>query len=141
MPVTYQIDQANGIIRTKCTGAVTIEEVLNHFRELERDPKCPERLDVLLDLSEQTSVPNQRNVQDVAFEIARVRGRIQFGICAIVASTDALFGMLRMFEVLAEEFFDKSHVFRSISEAEAWLASERRTGQSTSPTGGPGAPE
>ena len=48
MPVTYKIDKADGIIRTKCTGPVTIGEVIEHFHALERDPDCPSRLDVLL---------------------------------------------------------------------------------------------
>jgi hypothetical protein len=54
MPVKYQVDKANRIIRTRCTGPVTIEEVVGHFRVLERDPDCPDRVDVLLDLSEET---------------------------------------------------------------------------------------
>jgi hypothetical protein len=127
MPVTYQIDQANGIIRTKCTGPVTIEEVVEHFRVLERDPDCPDRVDVLLDLSEQTSIPTKQNLQEVTGQIRRIRGRVQFGACAIVACTDALYGMLRMFEVFADRYFRESSVFRTASEAEAWLASQHPT--------------
>jgi hypothetical protein len=127
MPVKYQIDKANKIIRTRCSGPVTIEEVVDHFRVLERDPDCPDRLDVLLDLSEATSVPKKENLQEVTVEIGRIRGRVQFGTCAIVACTDALFGMLRMFEVFAEQYFRESCVFRTASEAEAWLASRHPT--------------
>jgi hypothetical protein len=125
MPVEYQINKSNKIIRTKCIGPVTIEEVVDHFRVLEQDPDCPDRVDVLLDLSEETSVPNKENLQEIAGEIRRIRGRVQFGACAIVACTDALFGMLRMFEVFTEQYFRESYVFRTASEAEAWLASRR----------------
>jgi len=125
MPVTYQIDKANGIIRTRCTGPVTIEEVIDHFRVLEQDPDCPVCVDVLLDLSEETSVPKKENLQDVTREISRIRGTVQFGTCAIVACTDALYGMLRMFEVFAEQYFRESYVFRKTSEAESWLTSRR----------------
>jgi hypothetical protein len=127
MPVKYQIDKVNRIIRTRCIGPVTIEEVVEHFRVLERDPDCPDRVDVLLDLSEETTVPNKGNLQQVTGEIRRIRGRVQFGACAIVASTDALFGMLRMFEVFAQQYFRQSFVFRTASEAEAWLASQHPT--------------
>jgi hypothetical protein len=127
MPVKYQIDKANRIIRTRCIGPVTIEEVVDHFRVLQRDPDCPDRVDVLLDLSEQTSVPKKENLQEVTCEIRRIRGRVQFGTCAIIARTDALFGMLRMFEVFAEQYFRESCVFRTASEAEAWLASRHPT--------------
>ena len=127
MPVKYQIDKAHRIIRTRCTGPVTIEEVVEHFRVLERDPDCPDRVDVLLDLSEETSIPTKENLQQVTGEIKRIRGRVQFGTCAIVACTDALFGMLRMFEVFAEQYFRESRVFRTASEAEAWLDSQHPT--------------
>jgi hypothetical protein len=127
MPVRYQIDKANKIIRTSCSGPVTIEEVVDHFRVLERDPDCPDRMDVLLDLSEETSIPKKENLQEVASEIRRIRARVQFGTLAVVACTDALFGMLRMFEVFAEQYFRESCVFRTVSEAEAWLASRHPT--------------
>jgi hypothetical protein len=127
MPVTYQIDKANKIIRTRCTGPVTIEEVIEHFRVLERDPDCPDQLDVLLDLSYETSVPKQENLKAVTQEIRRIRGRVQFGACAIVACTDALYGMIRMFEVFTDQLFRKSYVFRTVGEAEAWLASQHPT--------------
>jgi hypothetical protein len=123
MSITYQIDKTNRIIRTRCSGPVTLEEVIDHFHQLERDPDCPDRLDVLLDLSEETSVPEKEDLRDVAREIGRIRWKVQFGACAIVARSDVLFGMLRMFEVFAEQYFYDSSVFRTVSEAEAWLAS------------------
>jgi hypothetical protein len=122
MPVTYQIDQANKLIRTRCVGPVTIEEVIDHFCKLEEDPGCPDRLNVLLDLSEETSVPTMGNLEDVTRQISRIRGGVQFDACAIVACQDALYGMLRMFEVFAEQYFRESYVFRTGPEAEAWLA-------------------
>jgi hypothetical protein len=125
MPVNYQIDKANAIIRTECVGDVTLEEVVNHFRELARDPNCPERLDVLLDLRGQSSIPENQQLRVVTSEMARVRGRVQFGACAIVAPRDALYGMLRVFQVFTEAYFREAQVFRTLEEAEQWLAAER----------------
>ena len=77
MPVVYQIDGDKKIIRTRCIEPLTVEEVLEHFRTLERDPSCPERLDVLLDVSAATSVPvgglrSTRRIRDtVRSEMAR----------------------------------------------------------------------
>lgn len=135
MPVTYQIDAANGIIRTRCVGDVTLKEVLGHFRDLIRDPDCPRRLDVLLDLSEETSLPETLDMRAVAHEISRVRERVEFGTCAVVACTDALFGMLRMLQVFTEELFSEYWVSRSLPEAEAWLA-ERRQARGSQPEEG-----
>lgn len=122
MPVTYTLDNRHGTIRTKCCGAITIEEVVQHFRQLAQDPDCPDRLDVLLDLSEETSIPTRTNLEEVTREIQAIQGRVQFRRCAIVASTDALFGMLRMFEIFTEQYFRQTFVFRTTAEAEAWLA-------------------
>ena len=126
MPVTYRIDQANQIIYTRCTSPLTLEEVIGHFRELERDPKCPDRLDVLLDLTKQVTIPEKENLHEVAGEIWRVQPRVRFDICAVVAPTNALYGMLRMFEVFAERYFSETCVFRTRTEAEAWLVSRRQ---------------
>ena len=121
MPVTYTIDSSRKLIRTKCAGDVTLAEVIDHFRQLVRDPQCPEYLDVLLDLSEETSLPSTSELIAVAYEIKRVRQRVRFGMCAVVAQRDALYGMLRVFEVVAQDYFGAIHVFRTHREAETWL--------------------
>src|SRR5262245_48097384 len=102
-----------------------MDEVIGHFQTLERDADCPDRLDVLLDLSEMTTVPVPEQLRRVSEEIARVRDRIQFGACAIVARRAVIFGMSRMFEVFAQDFFQSTHVFQSVDEAKEWLEAER----------------
>jgi hypothetical protein len=124
MPVQYRIDNTEGMIRTKCFGEVTLEEVLGHFQELKNDPACPSRLDVLLDLSECLSAADSAQLRTVSHAIASIRERVQFDACAIVAPSDFLFGIGRMFEVFAEERFRVTHVFRSCAEAEGWLSSQ-----------------
>ena len=106
-------------------GLVTLQEVIDHFRTLEKDPNCPDLLDVFLDLSEVDSVPETRQVSIVINEMKRIRGQVRFGACAILASRDALIGMMRMFEVMAEVCFRVTCTFRAANEAEAWLASQQ----------------
>jgi len=125
MPVLYQIDKRNRVIRTKCVGNVTLEEVIQHFHTLEHDPDCPDRLDVLLDLRETTSIPADWQLRAVSEEIRRIRDRVSFGACAIVASSDVLFGTAKVFEVFAARGFRATRVVRGPSEAEAWLAEQR----------------
>ena len=123
MPVTFQIDGNAGIVRTRCTGLVTFAEVIDHFRELAEDPACPERLDVLLDVTGIASLPDPSQLRSVSVEIDRLRHRVRFGNCAIVAGSDVVFGMMRMFEVFAAEHFHSIRVLRDLGESEAWLAS------------------
>lgn len=126
MPVAYTIDTQERVIRTRCIGTVTFAEVVDHFRELERDPECAERLDVLLDLSEANSLPDASQIRAVSYELKKIQKNVRFDACAIVAVRDALFGMLRMFEVMAQDYFRVIRVFRATSEAEAWLVSQRQ---------------
>jgi hypothetical protein len=125
VPITYQIDADKKTIQTKAVGYVTLQEVIDHFRALEHDPQCPERPDVFLDLSEVDSLPETPQISTVIHEVKRIRAKVRFEACAILASGDALFGMMRMFEVLAEEFFRVTCTFRNATEAEAWLVSQQ----------------
>jgi hypothetical protein len=121
MPVTYKIDHGKRLIHTRCIGDVNAKEVSEHFRKLGRDPYKPDRLNVLLDLTEMTSLPETQELRGVNSDLRQIRGTLQFGVCAIVTDNDALFGMMRMFQVLAEEYFVVTRVFEKIGEAQAWL--------------------
>jgi hypothetical protein len=125
MPVTYTIDAGLGMIHTVCSGNVTLDEVLGHFRELAEDPACPKHLDVLLDLSRNMSLPQSSQLMAVTVALQRIGQRVEFGFCAIIAERPALYGMLRMFEVLAQPYFREVRVFRAATEAEQWLATAR----------------
>ena len=106
-------------------GLVTLQEVIDHFRILQQDPDCPDILDVFLDLREMDSLPASREISTVINEMKRIRGQVRFGACAILASRDALIGMMRVFEAMAEECFRVTCTFRVASEAEAWLVSQQ----------------
>jgi hypothetical protein len=123
--VTYKIDANKRTVRTKCVGPVTLQEVIDHFRSLEQDPNCPDLLDVFLDLSELDSLPDTRQISTVINEVKRIRGEVRFGACAILASRDAVIGMMRIFEVMAEECFRVTCTFRVAIEAETWLVSQQ----------------
>jgi hypothetical protein len=123
MPVSYQIDRGAKTIHTKCSGQVTFEEVLDHFLVLQNDPACPEKLDVLLDLTACTSIPETSQLRTVGSTIGQLRDRVKFNACAIVASSDVMFGMARMFQVFAEESFRDTQVFRDLEKGKRWLTS------------------
>jgi hypothetical protein len=134
MPVTYKIYPAEKLIRTRCIGDVTLVEVTDHFRELQRDPNLPDFLNVLLDLSEMTSVPEAQQLRAASHEVEKTLRSVQFQAIAIVACNDVLFGMMRMFEVFARNYFAATQVFRVAAEAETWLAShESKSSPSTPP--------
>lgn len=122
MPVTYELDDARHRIRTTCFGEVRLRDVMEHFDALQRDPTRPDRLDVLLDLRDIATPPEAAQLQAVADRVSLVEGLV-FGACAIVASREAVFGMARMFEVLARGHFAAIKTFRDVKTAEGWLDS------------------
>ena len=122
MPITYLIDKERGRIVTTCSGHATLREVMAHFDELQRDPERPARLDVLLDLTGQLSLPNAPQVRAAADRVGFVTDLV-FGACAVVAVRESLYGMARMFEVYARGHFAAIRTFRSRREAEEWLDS------------------
>ncbi|SRR5258708_2539903 len=125
MPVSYSIDASRRMICTTCSGNLTLAEVLAHFQSLSEDPACSGQLDVRLDLSETTSVPQAHEVQSAGYALSMIRRKAQFGACAIIAPNAALFGMMRMFEVFAGEYFRIIRVFRGSAEAAAWLVTQQ----------------
>ena len=124
MPIKYNIDHERGLIRTVCSGYVTFAEVLEHFVNLRADASIPDGLDVLLDLSEVTSVPGTEQLRNVAAETGKLRTIIRWGLLAIVSSQPLLFAMGRMFEAFAEAYFEEIRVFYRLEDAEAWLGSK-----------------
>jgi hypothetical protein len=104
---------------------VTLQEVIGHFQALKQDAARSESLDVLLNVSEAEVLPDSSQLMSVKAELGAIREQVQFGICAIVAGRDAMFGMMRVFEVYAGAYFHAIRVFRESDDAEAWLASQR----------------
>ena len=139
MPVTYSIDLSKRIIRTTCSSPLTFAEVIDHFRTLNEDPVCTGYFDVLLDVSTADAVPQGGQIGAVAGQIAAVREKVQFGFLAIVVTRDAMFGMMRMFEVLAGAHFRATGVFRNFGEAEAWMKAQQLAADSENDSDNPPA--
>ena len=122
MPISYRINRERGRVETTCSGQTTLKEVMAHFDELQKDPERPQQLDVLLDLTEQLSLPDSPQMRAAADRVGLVTDLV-FGACAVVATRESLYGMARMFEVFARGHFAAIQTFRDRKEAEEWLDS------------------
>jgi hypothetical protein len=122
LPITYEIDRARKLIRTRCFGATSIAEVLEHFEELRAEPELPARVNVLLDLSSLVTAPERDQLRAIVAEMKDLgSGALSWGVLAIVAKTDLLFGMSRILGVFVEDSFSNTGVFRQLAEAERWI--------------------
>jgi hypothetical protein len=129
LPITYSIDVPSALITTKCIGRVTVEEVLEHFRELPRVWPPVDRLDVFLDLRQLTSLPTLEELQSVAAEMETQIGTHRFGRCAVVTDRNLIYESAQMFQVLVNRFFDEIHVFRTAEGAVVWLHPKPNAGR------------
>lgn len=126
MTVTYAIDPSQRLIVTRCAGQTELRDVIAHFEQLMKDPECPPVLDVLLDLTEMTGVPDSGQLHAAAAATARASEQIQFDHCAIVTATEQNRGLAMVWEMFARQSFRATGVFRSFDEAHAWLATTRQ---------------
>jgi hypothetical protein len=92
---------------------------------LAADPAVPSPANVLLTCATMTSTPESHQVRAAANEVVELKGRVRWGACAIVTSTDMLYGMSRVFAVFSQDAFGESRVFRELVEAEVWLAARK----------------
>ena len=121
MSVTFSIDTRASLIRTIGSGNVTLAEIHAHFSQLSQVWPTRRKLDVLLDLSECTALPAIPQLRAVVSRIQMFGGRKRFGVCAIVARRELLYGLMRVFELLADRRFVAVRVFRNQSSAMVWL--------------------
>jgi hypothetical protein len=112
------IDPARRLVITRVWGAATEEEIFEHGQRLRSDPQFDPSYRQLADMSEVTEV----RVSSSALETMS-RGQLFTPGTqrAFVASSDAVFGMLRKYELHAESLGQRVCVFRDRKAAEDWL--------------------
>lgn len=99
-------------------GVVTDEDVFEHRHLLRNDPLFDPTFSQLADFSEITeNLVATSTVQHMSRDQIFLPGTKR----AFVARDDAIFGMLRMFELHAESIGQVIEVFRDRRAAEAWL--------------------
>jgi hypothetical protein len=98
---------------------------MRHFEELVNLPDCPPSLDVLLDLSEMTTIPDSSQLLAAASAAAKASENIRFDHCAIVTSSEPVRGLALVWVTFAQQSFHATEVFRTFEEARGWLASSR----------------
>jgi hypothetical protein len=118
LPATYTIDTERKLVITRIWGAATEDEIFEHGQSLRNDPQFRADFRQLVDMRDLTAIL-------VGSEVIRDASRHQFfapGVRrALVANSDASFGMARMYAISSEAEGQTIQVFRDISAAEAWL--------------------
>ncbi len=121
MPIIYRYDEHARRLVTHCEGGVRFQEVIEHFRQLGRDPRIKANSDVVLDLSFQTALPTLEQLDDIAAMIEDAAELVPFGRCAVVAAEDRVHDLGRAFQGFTWPLFTGIKVFRHNTDAIVWL--------------------
>jgi hypothetical protein len=118
MPSSYEIDPGRRLVITRIWGAATDEDIHEHGRRLRADPLFDPTYRQLADMSDVTEILVSKGTIE---EISRGQLFVPGTQRALVASQDAVYGLLRKYELHAESQGQTIAVFRDRNAAEAWL--------------------
>lgn len=118
MPGGYSIDPARSLVLSRAWDVLTGADLSRHARILAADPGFKLNFNQLCDY---------RDVKEIRADAAAIRELAAlnpFGAGArraLIVSSDVVFGMARMYQILTESSPDEFEVFRDLDEALKWL--------------------
>ena len=121
MPSSYKIDTSRRLVITRIWGAATDEDIHEHARRLRVDPQFDPTYRQLADMSDITEILVSRGTIE---EISRGQLFTPGAQRAFVSSQDAVFGLLRKYQLHADSSGQVIGVFRDRNAAEDWLGLE-----------------
>ena len=118
MPCSYSIDLARSLVLSRGWGVLTDGELLAHVRALTIDPRFVPNFHQLADLRD---VADVEVTPSTVKEMARLNPYGNGSRRAVVVTSDLLFGMARMYQILRDEPDDELEIFRTVDDALRWL--------------------
>ena len=119
MPVRYSIDPGLQLVRTVFSGELTDADLREHVRSLHADPAFNAKMRELVDL---TGVTRATVTADGVATIAASLVHSPHARRALVASTDEVFGLSRMYQLYRDRIgAEELQVFRESVPALEWL--------------------
>lgn len=122
MGLGYEINRAEKLVLTICSGLVTELEIRQHDEALKSDPDFSSDFNQIIDMRQITEFPlSVDEIQKVAAYETMFKAESRR---AIVAQNDLLFGLSRMYEAFHQHSdLGNLRVFRDFAEAKSWALS------------------
>ncbi len=118
MPTIYKIDSKQRLVFTTAWGTFTLNDALSHQDKLSRDPDFDPSFSQIIDLTQ------VKKVEVTGEDVREIAARSIFAVNArraVIVSTDAGYGLVRMFETYRELQGEKGiRVFRELDGAVHW---------------------
>jgi hypothetical protein len=120
--IDFRIDLDAGLLIVEVEGRVVPDDVVRYRTRLLADSDFSPGMNTLVDCREaSTDGFNASDLQFLANDIASRRRLLGRAKCAVLVSTDAAYGLLRMYEAYTLESPVEVRVFRDEDEALAWV--------------------
>lgn len=118
MPISYRVEPAIRLIRSKASGVLTEGDSHTHYTQMSADPEFQPTYRQLCDLQDVTDIQlSTAFLQALALSPLFSKDSRR----AFVAPTDLYFGLARMVQAFSELEGREAGVFRTVEEAETWL--------------------
>lgn len=126
MAIRYQIDPEMGVIYVNLAGEVRDDEFSAAIDTALHDPEYHAGIDSLIDLRavERFDVSSEAIRQAVTTMGRELNGFGHHWRAAIVAPSDLVYGLSRMYQILREGSMEDVGVFRDDAAAREWLGLE-----------------
>jgi hypothetical protein len=122
--ITYRFE--GEFLFTNIEGETSFDDVRLYLDRLLEDPRFRPGMPGLIDCRRVRSVFSILDLRRTADE-SRKRPQMQVpGRAAVLASSNLIYGLLRMYEVFNEGNPSETRVFRKLDEAIAWLKGETK---------------
>ena len=120
MSYTYALDPTNKFVLATFKGVVTDNDLYEYCHALGVD--FPKGVSELVDLSaiEDFHVSSEGIRRLAELDAEFTQRTIELPV-AFFVSSELIFGMARMYQMLSEPYSDSKKVFRDFTEAKAWL--------------------
>jgi len=121
MPVSFEVDTQHRAVISRAWDTLTDGDLLEHQSQIEQNPSVQSDFNQLFDFREVTTVDLS------SLGVRMLAGRNPFGEGAkrafvVQPGALAMFGMMRMFQILTEDHPDELRVqFNEITAARAWV--------------------
>ena len=121
MTIESHVDEERRCIFAKVSGKFTIQEIVETINKSVQDPKFRPGFSVLSDHSQVREPITAQQAEQTIEHLVNLSDSMAGSRWAVVTTTAASYGMMRMLSVLAERVPMEVQVFSSQSEAEVWL--------------------
>ena len=121
MPIEFSYDPEKKALFGAMTGSLSLDEYRSSVEAIVRSEEFPPDIRTLWDLRELEFTAIDRSLEVKLVSVSEQFPERSPAKIAFVVKSELGFGMIRMFELLADKLAFRTMVFKSYSEAEAWL--------------------